>query len=1486
MSYRLLLLVVALVFTPRPSPAERVQDGVLLGGPSALAPSAPDVTGRYFVMFASPPGQAERDMVTAQGATIIWSYSVVPAFAIYAPNTAIIDAIRQDQRVQYVDQDKAAYALGDEGNPEISDASNDQSLAGNATQDILAAWIQQLDDDRLQFFVKVRDLSGANPTTGEGLNPNAIWKFVFSLQQPGHAAPDQYFVQMRTPETGPPVFQWGFISGTTSTTGGTADGGQILPSQGIIKIINSSSKFVGAPNQNGPPSSGDVLSSPFAQTQQLAGTTTTGGALVQIDRAPNSGGGRSYTVVAFPVSPKNLDFGSLTLGSSKSLPVTVSNPGSTSLVVSSVQSTNAAYSVTPTNATIAPSSSQTFNVTFLPSASGPQLGTLLFYNSYTSWPGTVSLRGTAYSLTEGETTPWGVEAVQAPLVWATTTGRTVKVAVLDTGIDSLHYELDGRYRGGYNFVAKNPYPWDGHSHGTHVSGTIAAELNGTGLMGVSHEVELYALKVLSDAGSGFFSDVYAAIDWCLQHGIHVANMSLGGRVYDPTGEQVFLNASNAGLLSVAAAGNGVNGTGTPQINYPAAYQGVMAIGAVGRDRVRAAFSDFGPDLELVAPGVDVRSTVPRGAGRESNVVFGTSSLEANPLEFAALTPAGGTTAQAIHCGRGLSPADFPAQVSGRIALIERGDSSFASKVQKAQDAGAIAVIIYNNATGNFNGTLGTARDDARNRDWVPAVSLSQADGQTLVAAGSPTVTVLNYLSDFAKFQGTSMASPHVAAVGALVKGANPQLSNGQVRNILNSTATDLGLPGFDPEYGNGLVNASAAVPLAQATQGDIREGTISTDNPSVTWTGGPFTAVTADPALCTSLTCDDFTLTVDVPPSFYTANPSFEVHVHVAWDTLFDDVNDFDVYVYDGNGDLVNSGTQGNTKFEDVNLDQPPSGTYRIQIVAFATVNARYSGAATLGPPLPDQVRGAKYKQGRFTFSQPQALLGPDGVVFGVQDLEPRAAYDPLGNIYVAAIQGTPAGTDVWKSIDGGNTFTYLGQPDGAQAASATVGRTPGAGGGDQDIAVGSNGRVYVCSLFGVRLPMTVTMCSSSNGGATWVVNPMSQDIPMVDRQWIAVTGDSVVYLTFKQLGALLAGTTSIFVLKSTDGGVTFPQVTQVTTPEVGVQPDFQGNIAVDQRNGDVYTVFVGHPGNSIYVARSTDGGRSFILKLVHQGAEGLSYANVFPILAIDRGGNLHVVYSDGTNVYLASSADQGATWTIPLRVNNGLETKTALAPWVDAGDPGKIDVTWWATSSNSALAAEAQWKVYFAQIQNAFAKNPTVTQNAATDVFHTGPICVNGTGCEEGTRDLAEYASTTVYLDGNAMIVYPDDQQTENPLTYFTKQTGGASVLSAHANSARSQEAEAGSGPTVPAQYALHQNYPNPARAETAIRYQLPVAGHVVVKLYSVSGQEVATLVDERQEPGFKSVVLDASRLNSGLYFYKVSAGTFGEVRRMVVLK
>jgi len=562
----------------------------------------------------------------------------------------------------------------------------------------------------------------------------------------------------------------------------------------------------------------------------------------------------------------------------------------------------------------------------------------------------------------------------------------------------------------------------------------------------------------------------------------------------------------------------------------------------------------------------------------------------------------------------------------------------------------------------------------------------------------------------------------------------------------------------------------AALPGMAATPG---AGTLtapaSGQSSTVAWSGGPYTGATADPSLCTNVTCDTYLLTVNVPGTFYAANPNYAVQVGINWASS---TNDFDLNVYDSGGNAVCSSAQGNTNFEEADCGQLAAGTYTVQVVAFATVNSGYSGAATLGPEPTNPTGTARYKAGKFAFSEPLTLPGPPDLLFTVSGVEPRVKTDALGNIYTAAIQGVPGGTDVWKSADGGKSFAYLGQPDGAQAAAA-IARGIGVGGGDEDLALGNSGNVYVNSLW----LGSATQSTSFNGGATWAVNPFSSDVPLVDRQWIASQGDRVLYLTYKQLGVLLAGTESVFVAKSFDGGLTWPQIVEVTTPSVGVQPGDQGNIEVDPRNGYVYTVFFGDGGNNIYLARSTDGGLTFSLKLVYQAAQSTSLVNVFASLAIDQGGNLYIVFSDSHSAFLTSSMDHGATWTAPVRVSNGSGSKSTIGPWVTAGAAGKINVTWWGTSATSNNDNSAQWKVYFAQSQNALAKIPTFAQTAVAGVMHQGAICTNGTGCASGTRNLAEYFAPGLYLDGSELIVYSDDFNNADPVATFTRQIGGATV-------------------------------------------------------------------------------------------------------------
>jgi hypothetical protein len=550
---------------------------------------------------------------------------------------------------------------------------------------------------------------------------------------------------------------------------------------------------------------------------------------------------------------------------------------------------------------------------------------------------------------------------------------------------------------------------------------------------------------------------------------------------------------------------------------------------------------------------------------------------------------------------------------------------------------------------------------------------------------------------------------------------------------------------------------------------------------SVSFSGGPFTGATPDPAACTTLNCDAFTLTVNVPATFYSANPTYAVHVKINWAST---PNDFDLNVNDASGNTVCSSGQGQTTFEDADCGQLASGTYTVQVVGFTVVNATYTGAATVAPEPALGTGQGRYKKSNLTFSAPLQLQRPNNaanatgnILTADQDVEPRIVHDVLGNYYAAAIQGVPGGIDIWKSSDSGASFTYLGQPDGLQIGAALGADGVGLGGGDEDIAVSPAGVVYASSLW----LGSATQSTSFTGGTTWVSNPFSSDLPLVDRQWIAPHGNSELYLTTKQLGADLNGTVTLYVAKSFDNGLTWPQVTPVTTPEIGVQPGDQGNITVDQNNGNVYTVFIDQRGNIVWLARSSDGGKTWIVKQVFAAPQGMNLANIFPIVAVDTASNVYVVFCNGTNVFLTASTNGGGTWTTPVRVNNGAGSKTAMGPWVSAGGPGHVNIAFWGTTDTNANSTTAQWQVFNAQSRNATDAIPTITQVAATPVMHVGPICNQGLACADGTRNLAEYFAPDIGLNGEALIVYPDDKNTSSPSgaarTFFVKQTGGSTL-------------------------------------------------------------------------------------------------------------
>ncbi|HVT02382.1 MAG TPA: S8 family serine peptidase [Thermoanaerobaculia bacterium] len=398
----------------------------------------------------------------------------------------------------------------------------------------------------------------------------------------------------------------------------------------------------------------------------------------------------------------------------------------------------------------------------------------------------------------GQSIPYGIKQVHADLVWPYATGAKIRVGIIDTGIDYLHPDLVGRFRGGYDFYNHDDDPMDDNGHGTHVAGTVAANNNEIGVVGVAPGVDLYALKVLNSAGSGSAGQLIAALDWAVANKLNVLNMSLGfGTSSPPLLEEAFRRVREAGILPIAAAGN----DGTDGISYPAAYPGVIAVGAVGEDSHLASFSNRGPQLLVVAPGIDVYSSLPStiptaGAIRRSDGV----GVPASPLTY---SPVSDFEGPFVSSGLGY-PADFTGSVIGKIALIRRGELTFGEKAQNAMRAGAKAVVIYNNVPGPFNGTLGGVDR------WPLTVGISMDDGLALINNSSLRMTVSTSAEGYGKLSGTSMSTPHVTGVAALVWSLKPTVPADSVRAALSGGAHDLGDTGFDLSFGFGLIDAYAA----------------------------------------------------------------------------------------------------------------------------------------------------------------------------------------------------------------------------------------------------------------------------------------------------------------------------------------------------------------------------------------------------------------------------------------------------------------------------------------------------------------------------------------------------------------------------------------------------------------------------------------------------------------------------------------------------
>jgi len=375
---------------------------------------------------------------------------------------------------------------------------------------------------------------------------------------------------------------------------------------------------------------------------------------------------------------------------------------------------------------------------------------------------------------------WHFPMIQMEQAWDVSTGLGVTVAVVDTGVAYETYggfvrapDLTGTiFVAGYDFVNNDAHPNDDEGHGTHVGGTIAQTTNnGMGVAGIAFNARIMPVKVLDYSGSGYDSWVADGIVWATDHGAVIINLSLGGPDYSRVLEDAVNYAYNHGVTVVAASGNDNAGS----VSYPAAYSNAIAVGAVRYDETRAYYSNYGSELDFVAPGGDVR--------------------------------------------------------------------------------------VDQNGDGYGDGVL-----------------------QQTFASGNPTSFAYYF------YQGTSMAAPHVSGLAALLY-ATGYTTPSQIRQRIIDGAKDLGPPGWDTQYGYGLIQAYNSLPLQiTVTSSSTGSGFVTVDGTPITtpqvfaWTQGsthtlaansPVSGGTSTQYVWTSWSdggAQSHTITVPSTSTTYTAN--------------------------------------------------------------------------------------------------------------------------------------------------------------------------------------------------------------------------------------------------------------------------------------------------------------------------------------------------------------------------------------------------------------------------------------------------------------------------------------------------------------------------------------------------------------------------------------------------------------------------------------
>jgi autonomous glycyl radical cofactor GrcA len=391
---------------------------------------------------------------------------------------------------------------------------------------------------------------------------------------------------------------------------------------------------------------------------------------------------------------------------------------------------------------------------------------------------------------------------------------------------------------------------------------------------------------------------------------------------------------------------------------------------------------------------------------------------------------------------------------------------------------------------------------------------------------------------------------------------------------------------------------------------------------------------------------------------------------------------------------------------------------------------------------------------------------------------EPAIRADAAGRFFGSSENGLGGGTVGFRSTDNGLHYSTLVSPNGVSQANNT-GFAPG--GGDTDLAVAPDKNaagfynVYVSSLSLVN----VDVSTSTDGGATWSLNPVTTPETIDDREWIAADTNNKVCISYHDAPQ------GITVGCSPNAGLTFTQFASALDANHAFQisENAIGNLAIDPASHIIYQTYsaittaaetacapqLGVSAGTcnyhgVYMAVSTDGGATFTDHPVYINPNvDVGYGHQFVNVSVDRAGNVYSVYTDDHHVYYSFSKDHGTTWSGPHLITT--TSGTQIFPWSSAGDPGKLDVVYYQTpyfdgvNTPDNYPNSAAWTVGFAQNLNALTPGSAWSRQTASPINHFGGVCESGVTCT-GNRDLFDdFGVAASPTTGLASIIYSDDQ-------------------------------------------------------------------------------------------------------------------------------